>query len=489
MMQGYDRTASGALLCAVALWSSGCTGKAAPAPATPAVEPDPVADEVVAEAAEERGIDPTPVLEKKHETEARVDALDVESQREFLRLFGPDPLGLSRNPENAERYAIPLEMNEKVEAWIDYFHNVIPERFGLYLTRAGRYEEMIRRKLRVAGLPQDLLYLALIESGMNPNAYSRARAAGMWQFIRGTARLYGLEVSYWVDERRDPEKATDAAIAFLSDLYDEFGSWYLAAAAYNGGPGRIRRGIARTGSTDFWELADRRTLRRETRNYVPKLVAAAIIGHDPARYGFGHIRREGPQESDLVEVPDATSFDVLADAAGTDEATIAALNPQYLRRVTPPDREVTLRVPKGAGLQFAANYAEIPAEERVTWLEHTVTRGQTLSHLAARYGTSVEAIRAANGNIHPRRLQIGQRLIVPRSSAVALAARTGGATTRSSSPSRSEGPLRVTVRRGDTLWSIARQYAVSTTQLMRWNNLSSTLIKPGDQLEIRPAGG
>ncbi len=488
MMQGTKRIASGALLYAVALWSFGCTGKAAPVPATLSVEADTVADEVVVEAAEQRGIDPAPVVEKKHETEDRVDELDVESQREFQRLFGPDPLGLSRNPENAGRYEIPLETNEKVDAWIDYFQNVIPERFGLYLTRAGRYEEMTRRKLRVAGLPQDLLYLALIESGMNANAYSRARAVGMWQFIRGTARLYGLEVSYWVDERRDPEKATDAAIAFLSDLYDEFGSWYLAAAAYNGGPGRIRRGIARTGSTDFWELADRRTLRRETRNYVPKLLAAAIIARDPARHGFGDIRRESPQEYDLVEVPDATSFDVLADAAGTDEARIAALNPQYLRRVTPPDREVTLRVPKGAGLQFAANYAKIPAEERVTWLEHTVTRGQTLSHIAARYGTSVEAIRAANGNVHPRRLQIGQRLIVPRSSAVALAARTGGATARTSSGSRSEGPLRVTVRRGDTLWSIARQYAVSTTQLMRWNNLSSTLIKPGDQLEIRPAG-
>lgn len=471
-------------LTALTLSSGACATAAVepePEPATVAVPADTVPDEVVAEAAEEQGLDPEAVVERKHEAEKRVEELDRAKQEEFEALFGNDPLGLARFPGNAEKFEIPLEMNRHVGRWIDYFQNEIPERFGLYLTRLGRYEEMIRRKLRLAGLPEDLVYLALIESGMNPNAYSRAAAVGLWQFIRGTARLYDLEVSWYLDERRDPIKATDAAIAYLSDLYDEFGSWYLAAAAYNGGPGRVRRGIARTGSDDFWELARSRTLRSETRNYVPKLIAAAIIAKDPHRYGFGRIRKESAWTYDVVEVPDATSYDVLAEAAGTDEETMRLLNPQFPRRVTPPDRRVDLRVPVGTGEAFTVAYAAIPPDERVTWVEHTITRGQTLGHLAARYGTSVAAIREANGNVNPRRLQIGQRLIIPRSPSGALASRRS---TREA-VSRPDGPYTVVVRRGDTLWTIARSHGVTTSQLMAWNNLSSSLIRPGDRLEIR----
>ncbi|MGH7540128.1 MAG: LysM peptidoglycan-binding domain-containing protein, partial [Gemmatimonadota bacterium] len=319
-----------------------------------------------------------------------------------------------------------------------------------------------------------------IESGMNPNAYSRAAAVGLWQFISGTARLYEMEVSFWVDERRDWERATDAAIAYLADLYEEFGSWYLAAAAYNGGPGRIRRGLARVEGGTFWDLAETRLLRAETRNYVPKLIAAAIIGRDPERYGFGHVQRDPPLVFDVVEVPDATSFDVIADAAGADEETIRSLNPHYPRRVTPPGRRATVRVPARAGAMFATRYAEIPPDKRVTWLVHTVTRGQTLSHIAGRYGTSVAALRAANQGVNPRRLRIGQRLIVPRSG-TALASRASDV---DRSVQRPEGPVTVVVRRGDTLWSIARRYAVSTQQIMAWNNLRSTVIKPGDRLQV-----
>ena len=363
-----------ALLGAISM-TGGCAASPEPQTAPPRSEPavaaasDTLPDEVVAEAAASQGLDVDSVVVAKHETERRIEELDPATQREFSAMFGTDPLGLASHPDNARKYDIPLEMNERVEAWIDYFENRIPERFRLYLERKGRYEEMILAKLRVAGLPEDLLYLSLIESGMNANAYSRARAVGLWQFIRGTARMYGLETSYWVDERRDPEKATDAAIRFLSDLYDEFGSWYLAAAGYNGGPGRVRRGIARTGSDDFWVMSH--TLRRETRNYVPKLIAAAIIGHDPERYGFSGIAKTNPEEYEIVEVPDATSFDVLAEAAGTDEQTLRLLNAQYLRGVTPPDRRVELKIPRGNGQRFVVAYAAIPPEERVTWTMHT----------------------------------------------------------------------------------------------------------------------
>ncbi|MFV1985847.1 MAG: LysM peptidoglycan-binding domain-containing protein [Gemmatimonadota bacterium] len=419
---------------------------------------------------------------------------DEELDHALRGLLGSDPIGIVRDPDDVEN-RLPLEMNDRVEAWINYFENVIPERFGLYLERKSRFEPMIREKLAEHGMPQDLIYLSLIESGMNANAYSRAAAVGLWQFIRGTGRMYDLEVSFWVDERRDPEKATDAALRYLSDLHDRFGSWYLAAAAYNGGPGRVSRGLARTGGGSFWDLADRRLLRSETRNYVPKIIAAAIIGHHPERYGFVGLVPEKPVVYEVVFVPDATSFDVLAEAAGTDEQTIRDLNPQYPQRVTPPGRGVDLKVPLGAADVFEVAYAAIPADERVTWTFHVVQRGQTLGGIGSNYGVSVAALRAANGNIHPRRLQIGQRLVIPKP------ARPGGTSTRtapssasaggnqsavgSASPGREGEGRTVVVQRGDSLWTIARRYAVSTQDLMRWNGLTSTVIKVGDRLEVR----
>ncbi len=422
------------------------------------------------------------VASAHREAQQTVNAMGDRTQREFLKLFGPDPLGLAQSPANAIRYEIPLQTNQAVDDWIDYFRSEIPDRFSTYLRRSGRYESMIRTKLREAGLPEDLLYLALIESGMNPNAYSRARAVGLWQFMAGTARKYGLEVDYWVDERRDPVKATDAAIRYLSDLYDEFGSWYLAAAAYNAGEGRVRRGIARTGSHSYWDLVDARVLHRQTRNYVPKLIAAALIGHDPGRYGFSDIDPDPRVAYDTVHVPDATSFDVIAKAAGVSEDAVDELNPEYRRHVTPPNRKAVVRVPAGHAEHFASAYEEIPASKRVTWLVHRVTRGQTLSGIAARYGTSVRAILAANRGVSPRRLQIGERLVVPRegmNGPVHLASRS-----RSRAPVPAGGAT-VVVRRGDTLWAIARRYNVSTRQLMSWNGLTSASIHPGDRLEVR----
>ena len=435
----------------------------------PGLTPDPTAD------------DPMPDAHLMDaEAQRTVEALDEAVRREFLEMFGSDPLGLALRPDNA-RYELPLEMNEKVERWIEYFQAKIPERFATYLARLGRYGPMIRGRLRAASLPEDLIYLALIESGLNPRAYSRARAVGIWQFIRGTGRLYGLKVDYWVDERRDPFKSTDAAVAHLSDLYEEFGSWYLAAAAYNAGAGRVRRALARTGGEDYWDLTRGTSLRRETRSYVPKMIAAAIIAKNPERYGFRDIVPEPPLAFELAEVPDATSMDVIAEAAGTEETIIRELNPRYLRYVTPPKRRATVRVPPGTAQAFRVSYAKIPADKRVTWLIHVVTRGQTLGQIARRYGTSVAGIRAANNNVNPRRLQIGQKLIVPRS----------GKPTRVASASRvsrtraASAPSTITVRRGDTLWSIARRYAVSTRDLMRWNSLNSTTIHPGDRLTVR----
>ena len=438
-------------------------------------------------AAEDDAVEALYALESNESPGFQDDVLefDENDRRDFYHIYGNDPLGLSARANAAAlRNEIPLEMNEHVERWVEFFTTGQGRtRFRIYLERAGAYEDMIRRRLREAGLPEDLLYLAMIESGMNPNAYSRAHAVGLWQFIQGTGRRYDLEIGYWLDERRDPFKATDAAVAHLGDLYEEYGSWYLAAAAYNGGPGRVSRGIARTGSTDFWDLSDAKVLRSETRNYVPKLIAATLIAKNPEQYGFTDIEPVPPLEFDVVEVPDATSFDVLAEAAGTTEDEIRRLNPHYPRRVTPPDMRAEVRVPKGNAAAFVTAYAQVPASERVTWLEHVVTRGQTLSHIAERYGVSVTAIRATNNNVSPKRLQIGQKLIIPRSgSARAQVARA--APTPAPAITTAEGSRVVTVQRGDTLWTIARAHGVSTGDLMAMNNLKSSRIYPGDRLTV-----
>ncbi|MCG8467557.1 MAG: LysM peptidoglycan-binding domain-containing protein [Gemmatimonadetes bacterium] len=437
------------------------------------------------------GAEPMPEDPPPPEPEPRAEPTPADIDRAIREALGDDPLALVGEPGGRDAQ-FPLIMNERVESWISYFQNVIPERFGLYLERKARYEPMIRRKLREAGMPQDLIYLALIESGMNPYAYSRARAVGMWQFIASTGRAYDMEISFWIDERRNPEKATDAAIRYLSDLYRQFGSWYLAAAAYNGGPGRIRRGLRRVEGGSFWDLADARLLRRETRDYVPKIIAAAIIGHHPERYGFGDLQPQAPVDVEIVTVPDATSFDVLAEAAGTDQETIRELNPEYPQRVTPPGRAVSIRVPTAGAAGFETRYAAVPVDERVTWTYHVVTRGQTLGEIAGRYGVTVAGLRAANNNVNPRRLRIGQQLVIPNSARMAS---RSGARTSTSPPraapapqTRSEvqgGPVTVVVRRGDSLWSIARRYSVSTRQIMEWNRLTSARIYPGDRLEIK----
>jgi len=483
------------LAAASVLWWVGCAGQVGPATGPSPADAEDVSALPPSNAAADSAPGPVagvdPIAEDPVAPEPVPEEFDGPTAEEIDRAIhsalGPDPIGLVRDPEVAEA-RLPLEINDRVEAWINYFQNVIPERFGLYLARKGAYERMIRQKLRERGMPQDLIYLALIESGMNPNAYSRAAAVGMWQFIGSTGRFYDLEVSHWVDERRDPEKATDAALSYLQDLYDRFGSWYLAAAAYNGGPGRVSRGLARVDGGTFWDLADARLLRSETRNYVPKLIAAAIIGNDPERYGFGGIEPNDVLVYETVTVPDATSFDVLAEVAGTDEETLRTLNPHFPQRVTPPGRQVELKVPAGVRSTFAARYAEVPTDKRVSWTYHVVQRGQTLGHIASRYGTTVSALRAANGNVNPRRLSIGRRLVIPRPTRMAQAGgstASGGSSVSAQSRLESAGPVTVVVRRGDSLWSIARRHSVSTRELMTWNNLSSTVIKPGDRIQIR----
>lgn len=326
--------------------------------------------------------------------------------------YGSTARATAELPDHGPSWDIPITFNDAVDRWLAYYQTRGRRHLQVHLIRAGRYEPMLRAILRDHGLPEDLVYLSMIESGYDPNAYSSAHAVGLWQFLRSTGRRYGLRISFWVDERRDPILSTRAAAAHLAHLHEEFGSWYLAAAAYNGGRGRVARSIRRSGSRDFWTLARRGYFPRETRDYVPKLIAVALIAKQPERYGFA-VATASPLSYDVVSVPDATSLDVIAEAAGVDVAEVWELNPQLIRGVTPPGERYFVRLPPHTATSFAVNYARIPADARLRAVQHTVRPGDTLSRLARAYGAEVSAIRSANPGVRPRRLEVGQQLIIP----------------------------------------------------------------------------
>jgi LysM repeat protein len=310
---------------------------------------------------------------------------------------------------------IPIVMNERVLYFIDYFQHRVRRSFEKWLARGSRTVPYLKERFRDAGLPEDLVYLSLIESGFSPRATSRANAVGYWQFIAPTARRYGLRVDSWVDERRDLERSTDAAIAYLQDLHRMFGSWYLAAAAYNSGEGRIQRAIDRYGSENLWELSEFSYLREETKNYVPKLIAATLIVKEPEKYGFGDVPELPELETDVVTVETQTDLEVIAAAAGSSVETIRTLNPHLRSWATPPGaRDFEVHVPDGSADLFRARYAALPPSQRVLVRRHTVRRGETPSAIARRYGVSTQALMAANGIRDARRLRVGQQLTVPR---------------------------------------------------------------------------
>lgn len=370
----------------------------------------------------------------------------------------------------------PLELNGTVEKFLELLGepSEYRSRVEAGLVRSGLYLPMIREQLREAGLPEDLAYLPLIESAFSVKAYSRARAHGMWQFISSTGRHYGLEIGSLVDERRDPVRSTEAAVAYLGDLYESFSDWHLALAAYNSGAGNVRRAIRRSGSRDFWLL--RGYLPRETRNYVPAFIASVIVAKKPARYGF-----PTPQEEhwpfDGVQVPDALDLEFLATKIDLSVETLRELNPALRRDLTPAKTTTTLWLPPGYGTVTEEVLGSIPTTEWAPRLIHTVRPGDSLSTIAARYGSSASAISQANGLrstlIHP-----GQTLLVPR---------YGSAPPRPAI-NRAVDDGGYVVQPNDTLWDISRSFSVTVDSLCAVNGISRRQpIHPGQRLEI-PTG-
>ncbi|MDQ7005605.1 MAG: LysM peptidoglycan-binding domain-containing protein [Acidobacteriota bacterium] len=373
----------------------------------------------------------------------------------------------------------PVEVNDRVLAWLEVYRKggKLGKWFESSLRRSGRYEQRFREIFAEEGIPQDLIYLAHVESGFKTSAYSRARARGIFQFIASTGRRYGLRVDWWIDERAEPEKSCRAAATYLRDLYAEFGDWYLALAAYNGGEGRVRRTIRRAKTRDFWAMARRRFFRRETRNYVPAILAATLISKDPARFGYTDLVKDEPLAWETVRVPAQADLEVLARAAGTEARILRELNPALRRGQTPPKYpDYELKVPPGHAAGFAEKLAAIPRDQWIVKQLHRVRRGDTLSTLARRYGTSVRAIQLANGMGRRTLLSIGRVLEIPR----------GPAPSRSSSRQmRADADGRYTVRRGDTLAQIARRFGVTVAHLQQWNGLGrSTRIYAGQSLRV-----
>lgn len=400
----------------------------------------------------------------------------------------------AKQPDQPEEvtYDIPIVINSRVEYFIDYFQTRVPKRFKVWLARSGRYLPMMRGILKEHGLPEDLVYLALIESGFSCQAYSRAHAVGPWQFIRGTGRRYGLTINYWVDERRDPVKSTHAAARYLKDLHAEFGSWYLAAAAYNAGEGKIRRALKRYKGDTFWSISQGRRyyLKRETRQYVPKMIAGAIIAKEPDKYGFTNIMYEAPMAYDVVVVHPGTSLGVAAKLAGISSRQLHDLNPELRRWAVPPGGgKYSLRIPPGRKASFETAYAKLPVPQRkarIGAITVRVHRGDTLGRIARVHGVKLNDLMAMNPRLNPRRLRIGQKVVVPPKGGgrTYRRARKSSSTRRLASTPRGSHKITHTVRRGDTMWHIARAYNINWRDVLRWNGKRSSRLAIGQKLVL-----
>jgi len=394
-------------------------------------------------------------------------------------------------------FDIPITINDRVEYFINYFQTEKRKPFCNWLSRSTRYMPRMREILRQNGLPEDLVYLAMIESGFNVNAYSRAHACGLWQFIKGTAGRYGLKVNYWLDERCDPEKATKAAAKYLKDLHQEFGCWYLAAAGYNAGENKIRKGITAYETADFWKMCDYDLFANETKDYVPQMIAAAIIAKNPEKYGFTDVEYQQPIPCTKVSVPPKTDLKAVGLACGVDYETIRELNAEFKRGCTPPCGYYKVSIPETTVQLFKDNFGRVKTIVRVCYQEYTYTikKGDTLYSIARHFGTSVKSLCKQNNLSEDKKILAGRKIVVnvpvrdqyiqdiikPKSSKKILAARSS--TSKKAYGSGTKVKYH-TVRKGDTIWNIARKYNVTPANIRSWNNIRGNTIFPGTRLKV-----
>lgn len=441
------------------------------------------ADDVLAELADDEELDPE-TLEDNAALQA-ADAAPPEEEGETVFL-------------DENNFDFPVVDNEKVRYFVDYFSGPVRKTVRNWLERSTRYLPMMQEVFAEHGLPRDLVYLAMIESGFNNKALSRARASGPWQFMEATGRSYGLGNDWWRDERRDPEKATRAAARHLADLYRMFdGDWYLAIAAYNAGAGKIRRAIERYDTRDFWELTHGSYLKDETKHYVPKMLAGLLIAKHPERYGFTDLNYHEPLVYEQAELSSVTDIEVIARLAESDYETIKKLNPELKRWSTPPGvQNYPVRLPVGSGAAFIERYAQLPENQRANFVYHKVRKGDTPGALARHYNVRTDDILRFNKLRDARSLRIGQNLLIPLNpEAGKMSLAELRESLRDDAPaakSGKEGAKSYTVRSGDSLWKVAKRFNVTEKQLRSWNKLGGkSALKIGQKLIVTagPAKG
>ncbi len=434
----------------------------------------------------------------EHESEESRLASRIENQSidDIIKLEEPNTQTLYDN----SRYDFPITVNSRVEGWIDYFTGRGREHMERYLARSARYIPRMKETLKKLGMPQDLVYLALIESGFNLKARSHARAVGPWQFIKPTGKRYGLRVDAWIDERRDPIRSTEAAAKYLRDLYLMFESWYLAASAYNAGEYKVLRAIETEKTNNFWRIAETRSLKRETKDYVPKLIAAAVIAKNPKRYGFDAVAYQEPLDFEEVTVDFPLHLREISKIIDVDMEDLEELNPHLVRNTIPPNMaDFALRVPPGTRVLVERAVAQLKPtmQESVLPKQHVVKSGETLNSIARKYRNSSRSLANANNVVPKEKLTPGLELVIPgveerqesrrQTVSVSSSSRRGARTNAAVATPDETGFVSHVVRRGESLWSISEKYDVTVQDIFRWNGLKKNRIFPGKRLKIKAA--
>src|SRR6202142_2428106 len=402
-------------------------------------------------------------------TQQQSEPAPIEEANEVTLPVDPNVKARAEAEIKATHSDLPLMMTDPVAGYISYFSNRGRGTLERALARSGLYHDMIQRVLKEEGVPQDLIYLAQAESGFHPLALSHAGARGMWQFMASRAKGYGLERDWWVDERQDPEKSTRAAAHHLKDLYSEFGDWYLAMAAYNSGPGTVQSAVKRTGYADYWQLYKRNVLPKETRNYVPIILAVTIMAKNPAQYGLADIVPEQPVPYDAVKIEYSVDLRLVAQCIDVSPATLQDLNPSLLRLTTPKDESFELRLPVGTRDRYLAAIEPIPSQMRVWWRYHEVAEGDTLASIARTYRASPSAIEKENHLLADDELKPDSKLIIPIPPGQHAATEDGASYARHTT--------RYKVRHGDTVQTVADSFSLPPTMVRRWNHLKGDSLR------------
>jgi membrane-bound lytic murein transglycosylase D len=403
-----------------------------------------------AEAQQEQKSEPAPIDEPNDVTPSADPNIKAKAQAEIA----------------STRSDLPLMMTDQVAGYISYFSNRGRGTFERAFARSGRYRDTMLPILKEEGVPQDLIYLAQAESGFHPLAVSRVGARGIWQFMASRARGYGLSHNMYVDDRQDPEKSTRAAARHLKDLYNQFGDWYLAMAAYNSGPGRVQAAVKRTGYADFWELYRRNVLPKETRNYVPIIIAVTIMTKNLSQYGFDDLSMDEPAKFDSVTINYPVDLRLVAQCVGATQAELQDLNPSLLRLTTPREGKFDLHLPTGTRDRYQTAIAAIPTDKRLWWRYHTVHSGDTLASLSRTYRIPVKSIAQAN-HLEGNELEADARVIIPLIPGKHV----------SDTATYARRITRYRVHSGDTVESVAENFGISPQMLRRWNGLRGDSLR------------